>query len=363
MRLPCPRCGNLETTGTFCKDCLRELHPLVESIKPAKLTLCAGCDRAKIHSDWKEWDQQTAVVKALSESLAFSNHAEIEGVEFEDAEIERKPGIKKIAKVMAVVTGRHEEARQSYEEEYDLPLQYDVTVCPRCSKKGTSYYEGILQIRNQTPAVREEIYSYLKAHKNVRLAKEVPVASGSDYYISDQRTVNHLSKQLHMKFGGELKASAQHFSFDHAAGKNLYRVNAYLEIPEFGKGDVIKRDDSYYYVLGVSTKVKAENLMTGSQESFPYEKGAAKRLAIKTTQVSNIDPVEVLHPVSYQSVVPTNSKYAPAELDMDDEVSVALDGEYLFLIPYAEEKDEVKRKRKRHSQKRKTKDDDLITDD
>jgi NMD protein affecting ribosome stability and mRNA decay len=165
---------------------------------------------------------------------------------------------------------------------------------------------------------------------------------------------------LHQEFGGQLKISAQHFSYDHSAGKNLYRVNAYLEIPEYGKGDVIARDGKYYFILGISTNVKAEDLATGSQESFPYEKGTAERLPIVTTTVSSIDPLEVLHPDDYQSVVPTNSKYAPAELDIDDEVSVAVDGDYLFLIPHTAAKGKIVKKRKRHSQKRKTKDDDLI---
>jgi nonsense-mediated mRNA decay protein 3 len=362
-RLPCPRCGNSQTLGTFCKDCLRELYPLVQSIKPAKLTLCTNCTNVKLHSDWRETEEEEAIVKALSPALQFNPAAEISAVEFGKAKIERKPGIKKTVDVLAVVSGHHEEAKQGYEEEYDVPLQYEVTVCPRCSKKGTAYYEGILQVRNQTPQVREAVYTYIKAHKNLRLAKEVPVASGSDYYLSNQRAVNHMAKELHAHFGGELKISAQHFSYNHSAGKNLYRVNAYLEIPEFGKGDVIRRDDKYYFILGVSSKVKAENLMSGSQENFPYETGTALRLPIKTTRVSNVDPIEVLHPISFQSVVPTNSKYAPAELDIDDDVSIALDGEYVFLIPHSEEKDEIKRKKKRHSQKRKTKDDDLVNED
>lgn len=361
VKLPCPRCGNQKTVNIFCKDCLRELYPLVKQVKSAKLTLCASCNNVKLQRDWKTMPQEQAIHKALAPALQFSQEATISSVEFGEATVERKPGIKKTTSVLAVVTG-HQNQGKDYEEEYDMPLSYEVTICPRCSKKGTAYYEGILQIRNQTPEVRKAISAYLKtyASRGVRLAKEVPVGHGSDYYISSQRAVNHLSRQLHQAFGGELKVSAQHFSYNHAAGKNLYRVNAYLEIPEYTKGDVIKRDDAYYYVLGVSNKVKAENLATGSQESFPYVKGGAVRLPIKRTQVSNVDPVEVLHPATFQSVVPTNSKYAPAELDIDDEVSVAVDGKYVFLIPHTKEKAEVQHKKKRHSQKRKTKDDDLI---
>jgi NMD protein affecting ribosome stability and mRNA decay len=361
--LPCPRCGSKEVVGTFCKECLRELHPLVKQIKPAKLVLCANCESVKPHSDWKSMPLDEAVRRAIAPNLDFGD-AKITSVEFGEYKIERKPGLKRTTQVLAVVTG-HVEGARDYEEEYDVPLSYEVTVCPHCGKKGTAYFEGILQIRNQTPAVRKAVYDYLSQHKakGLRLAKEVPVASGSDYYISDQRAVNHLAKQLHASFGGELKANAQHFSYDHAAGKNLYRVNAYLEIPDYTKGDVIRKDDQHYYVLGMSTKVKAENLATGEQENFPYQKGTVKPLPVKTTQVSSINPVEVLHPDTFQSVTPMNSKYAPAELDVDDEVSVAVDGRYVFLIPRTEEKSEAVRKKKRHSQKRGRKDDELINEE
>jgi hypothetical protein len=105
----------------------------------------------------------------------------------------------------------------------------------------------------------------------------------------------------------------------------------------------------------VRAKVRAENLMTGEQENFPYQSGAGKRLPTHTTRVSNIDPIEVLHPATFQSMIPTNSKYAPAELDIDDAVSVAWQDEYLFLIPHHAESTVVKPVRKRRSQKKKDK--------
>lgn len=365
-RLPCPRCGNPATHGSFCKECLQAVHPLVVGIKPGSVTMCASCPRVKVHSDWKDYDLEDALPRILGPCLQFASDAIIDCVDFDVPEgILRNPGITRKIETLAVVTGHHEDARADYEEEYDVPFEYQVTLCPLCKKKGTAYYEGILQVRNIVPAVRNEIREYLAAHraKGLRLAKEVPVSTGSDYYLSDQRSVHHLAKHLHAHYGGELKIAAQHFSHDASAGKNLYRVNAYLEIPEYTKGDVIFRDDNYYFILGVSTAVKAENLITGEQESFPYRKGDAVRLPVKTTQVVSIDPVEVLHPSTYQAVTPTSSKYAPAELDIDQEVSVALDTNHLFLIPDTEERAETKRKKQRHSQKRKRKDDDLVNPD
>ncbi len=353
--LPCPRCGNPETRGTFCLDCLRELHPLVREVKPAKLTLCVHCGAAKIGGVWKAIPAEHAVAKACQPSLVFAADAEITAVETADPDPELviKPGVRKTTSVLAVVTGHQEDATADYEEEYDIPLQYDVTYCPRCAKEGTRYYEGILQVRNETPAVAADIRDYLKKHapKGLRLAKHIAIGTGADYYLSDHRAIGHLAKRLHGQFGGELKINAQHFSEDAQAGKILYRVNAFLEVPEYSKGDVIVRHGQYLYILGVNKKVKAEELETGAELVFPYVRGEAERLPVRTTQVTVVDPVEVLHPETYESVAPTNSKYAPAELEVDRKVSVAYDRHNLFLIPDTAERLVPKRVKKRMGQK------------
>ena len=353
--LPCPRCGNPETIGTFCTDCLRALHPLVKEIKPAKVTFCSHCGAAKIAGVWKAIPTSDAVAKACQPSLVFAADAEITQIETADPDPELviKPGVHKTTSVLAVVTGHQEDASEDYEEEYDIPLHYDVTYCPRCAKEGTRYYEGILQVRNETPAISADIHDYLRKHapKGLRLAKHIPIGTGADYYLSDHRAIGHLAKRLHGQFGGELKINAQHFSEDAQAGKILYRVNAFLEVPEYGKGDVILRQGKYLYILGVNKKVKAEELETGTEMTFPYVRGETERLPVRNTQVTVVDPVEVLHPETYESVVPTNSKYAPAELEVDRKVSVAYDRRHLFLIPDTTERLIPKPIKKRMGQK------------
>jgi NMD protein affecting ribosome stability and mRNA decay len=356
----CPRCGERKTKGTLCDVCLREVSPIVSGIKPIQMTLCNACDRVKLHHEWKRMSVEKAIEQGISTALSEDADAQIESVDFTVPEFEKKPGIQKTAVLMCTVGGSR--GGIAYEEEYEVPVQYLVTTCPNCGKKGTSYFEGILQVRHMTPAVQQAIHEYVAAqkHKGLRIAKAVPVATGGDYYLSSQRAVNHLAKQLHANFGGELKISAQHFSYDHKAGKPLYRVNAYLEIPEFTKGTVIIREDRPFLILGVSAKVKAEDLKSGATVSFPYERGAFRPLPIHDMKVINTDPLEVYNPFTNQAVTPLNSKYAPAELDIGEIVSIALDGEQAFLIPRTDERTVKVKKRKRHGQKRGRKDDDLI---
>lgn len=362
MALPCPKCGKPATCGIFCKECIKIVHPLVLGTKPAKIVFCALCDRVKPHSDWKNMDLEHAISKSLAPVMIFAPDAHIESVEFSTPEFERKPGIKKNVTVLAVVTGHHEDAKNDYEEECEVRLDYEVTLCTTCSRKGSAYFEGILQVRNLTPVLRSDIYSYIQRHqhKGLRLAKEVPVGNtGADYYLSDQRMISQIGKHLHSKYGGELRLAAQHFSYDHNASRNLYRVNAYLEVPEFAKGDVIRVEGKYFLVIGISGTIKGENLLTGEEENIVYRKGEPVRLTVDQTKIVNLDPLQVLHPKNYEVVTARLSKRADSELALDSEVTIAYDSHELFIIPATRAKEAVKKKKVRHSQKRRTRDEDL----
>ncbi len=353
--LPCPRCGSPDTLGTFCKDCLRELHPLVRSIGPGRIILCVACERLKVQGTWKDVGLEKAIAHELQAMLTVADDATVDDVAFDVPEFERKPGIKKTAQLHLVVTGRQEEASEPYDEEYDADLAYEVTICEHCKHRDTMYYEGILQVRNEHAQVRDTIRAYLaqQERKGVHLAKETPVGqAGTDYYLSSHRAVGHLARKLHGEFGGELKVAAQHFSEDKQKGKILYRTNALLELPEYRKGEVIVRDGTHYYVLGISSTVKAENLATGAEESFAYVRGDAVRLPVLHARVASTHPLEILHPRTFEPLRARRSKFAPAELEAGGEVSVAVDGNELFLIPDTRERDVEKRVRKRVSQKR-----------
>ena len=113
----------------------------------------------------------------------------------------------------------------------------------------------------------------------------------------------------------------------------------------------IKRDGTPLLILGISTTVKAENLKTGGEEHFPYRRGDAVRLPVRIARVARTRPLEIFHPDTFQQVAPLRSAYAPAELEPGNEVSVAVDGDALFLIPYAEERPVERRKKRRVSQK------------
>lgn len=296
--LPCPRCGTL-TEGRFCKACQRELYALVRGVKTSMILCCASCERIKIEGSWKDMTLEDAIRRSLQRSLDIADEAAVDEVRFDVPEMVRKPGIKDEVEIQVGIRGTHAEVDGTIEENHVVPLQYEVTLCLSCRKRQSEYYEGVLQIRNERAGVRQAIQDILHARK-AHVTKTVPAESGTDYYISDSRTVKYLAEQLHKEFGGEIKIAAQHFSEDKQAGKILYRTNALIVIPDYRKGDIVARDDIPYRVLGVSDKVKAQNLQTGETVTFPYKRGSESVLPQIAAQA--ITSHEVLHPDTYQPV-------------------------------------------------------------
>lgn len=333
MKLPCPKCGSSEVLGTFCRDCLKKMHPLVQSIRQAHLKLCVSCIRAHMHGTWREMDEEELITAALEKALGFSPRATITSVSYEPPILERKPGLQRSFDLQVIVRGKDEDVPEEYEEQYTVPIAYSVTVCENCKTAQPSYYEGTLQVRNENEQVYESIREYLKKHRRVHCTKKTSVKNGTDYYLSDNRAVGHLARQLHKEYGGILKVNAQHFSEDKQRGKILYRTSALVELPEYSKHDVILFHDTPYLVLGLSDRIKAENLETGSEENFQYERSMAQLLPTSRSQVVRIHPLEVLHPQTYQSVRPERSKYAPTDLEIDEHVRVAWHGENVFIVP------------------------------
>jgi len=280
--------------------------------------------RIQLRGTWKP------ISKAITEALApaLVTNGTISAIAISEPELEWKPGIQKTATATAIITGKFEDARDEYEETYEIPIQYLMTISPEYKKRGTTYFEGVLQVRNETPPVREEINRYVTKHR-VAITKTVPLGNGTDYYLTDHRAIGHLAQQLHKRFGGELKLNAQHFSHDKQRSKTLYRTTGFVHLPDFKKGDVLLKDTSYLLVKKIDSVVTCQNLISGAREHFPYKPGNVHVLPVAETRVTRTSPLEVLHPRTFAPVTPENK----IEVKLDETVRVAMDGDNVLLIP------------------------------
>ncbi len=90
--------------------------------------------------------------------------------------------------------------------------------------RNPQYFEGVLQLRNPTEEVFQMIKSQMKKDGKVWVAKEVPLKTGVDLYLSSNKFLKMIGKKLKKTFPkGELKLSKSIFTRDHQTSKEVYR--------------------------------------------------------------------------------------------------------------------------------------------
>ncbi len=204
------------------------------------------------------------------------------------------------------------------------------TVCPKCSKQGSKYFEGILQARNIDKEIKEFIESQvIKQHnKGVFITKKVNQKNGIDYYLSSKKFLASISKKLIASFGGIIKSNAKLFSRNKQTSKDIFRVNVLYQAPEFKKHDIIKINNHLLKITNISKKISGIDLKTGKKASFIYKKSNPIKLEKHKTIVSKIKPhIEVLDPITYQSTKVENK----AKVKPNQKVSVVID-KGIFII-------------------------------
>ncbi len=196
------------------------------------------------------------------------------------------------------------------------------TICPKCSRYGTAYFEGILQLRSSEEgtiradvieAVRNEIAKY--ASRGVHCTKEGKVPGGMDFQITSQKHIQTIGRRLHEQFGGTLKVNSQLFSRSRETSRDLFRVNVLLELPRFVKGDVVRighPDRSGYalvHITSIGKKMIGDDLIHKKGVTVDYHKAQVDVLPSKKTTITQVYPrIEVLDPNTYQSVPVENPK-------------------------------------------------------
>lgn len=316
MTLPCPKCGSKNIVSTFCANCLKELNPLLKSVKDPKLSFCVSSNKVQISHGWEDLSPQDAIIKVIENNLKLNPEAIIENIDYEFPEIPdlSKPGLKIELLIGVIITGRVTTEMKSYEETYDIPVKIETTVSPKFAKVGTEYFEGIYQARNE----KEEHKKYLKniinrqKDRGQAINKEEPVKNGTDYYIVKKQLFHTVAQEIADKFGGRYKMTRKLFSYNNQKSKNIYRVTWLVEFPPFEKGDIfIDEKNRILKLKEFGKKIHFENIATGKQVFEEYEKDKFTLIPQITTTISQIHPqVTVLDPDTYQPI-PVRNRFIP----------------------------------------------------
>lgn len=326
----CPKCGNPEVVDIFCAKCLREQKPLVVGFKDVAVQVCSNCGRVQHHARWQENDDPATFVAAvIKEHVVLAPYAEADSITVAPFLLPLKSGLKVTGDAEIVVHGRASEKAKPYEESYSFPYEIQNTLCSRCSKLGTQYFEGTLQVRNETPDAKKFLREYLKG-TSASVAKEERSGSGVDYYLTNKRVVEMAARTLQERFGGLIKSSAQLFSHNKMSSKDIYRVTWFIELPPFAEGDAVSDGEECLFVVERGKRIKFFGPKRGRYIFHEYKDAAWERLPVHETTISSVRPhLMVLHPETFQPIRPSN--IAPHPHAAGENVKVVLDGNKVYL--------------------------------
>ncbi|GIU69614.1 MAG: hypothetical protein KatS3mg002_0850 [Candidatus Woesearchaeota archaeon] len=319
----CPKCGKtIKGASGICSECnISEFK-----FKDIHIILCNSCHSFKHANKWTGFKNFKNVIKKVAESnIKASIKIKRIPIEIEKKILNYKEGVREDITIPIIYSGNI----------FDIPAKVETTLCEKCSRKNTQYFESILQLRNCNKEVLEFAKNDIKKQfkKGIYLTKEQPLEKHSikniDLYITNQTYAKTLAEKIRKNFGGIIKKNAKHFSLDWQTSKTVYRLNVLVQLPIYKKNDVIKHDNHLYKIVSLGEKIRVVDLANNHK-----------------TSLSNKDSYIVLHPSIFQvikkypeyEVLDPNTYYQAKlmnpskKLEINQKIKVVIDGSEAWMI-------------------------------
>jgi NMD protein affecting ribosome stability and mRNA decay len=317
----CPSCGKEIDHGMFCKDCKKADF----DFKDITITLCNSCHSYNHKNKWTRFKDLNKAVSAVAKehikakvSISRLDNNVAEGI------LESKAGVKKDIKLNVV----HKK------EEFEIPARIEVTLCTKCSKMGTQYFESVLQLRNANKQVQEFVFHDIakQSIKGIHLNKVSRVDKYSDenmdLFLTSKNYATVLAEKVRKNFGGHIKKNAKLFSIDWETSKNQYRLNVLLELPLYGKDDVIKSGNDLMKIISIGSKIHVLNLKTKAKTSLPCKDYDVLKPAIFQV-IKKYPEYEVLDPNTYYQARLMNPS---DDLEINQKIRCVIDGAEAWMV-------------------------------
>ncbi len=237
--MKCIFCGKEAEYGIYCKDCLLERIPMITKIKELKLRICSSCGRIQFKNKWNTISLEEALKKYLKDAIVFNSEYQIKDfdiVNFEMQDIRNKPGLRR--KIKVVIKVKAEYQKKTLEEFFELQIPFETTLCNKCRKNDTQYYEAILQLRINDKKIINHILKELNEKMEKRKVfsnKQIKQKNGIDIYITDMNFAKAFVKELKKRYGGEIKISRKIHTRDRQTSRDVYRLTVLYRLNENNK--------------------------------------------------------------------------------------------------------------------------------
>ncbi|HEY7587492.1 MAG TPA: NMD3-related protein [Thermoplasmata archaeon] len=268
----CVECGaEGATVNGLCAKCFAKKHPLVAPPPHIDIARCGQCGSFLLATGWVRTEPDTAILQLLRERVAplppfkrilFSQEAR------EEDENNFALTVK--------ASGHYEGLSQI--QGFHTRLRMKPSLCERCQKQASRYYEGILQVRGDGRALTDREIGAIRTLVRTRIdrrqgesgefvSRTEEVDGGLDFYVSTNALGTRLAREIADSLGGTVAASPK--LYGQRGGKELYRVTTLVRLPPFAIGDVVRHKDAIAEVVAVRPFVELRDLR--SRETRRYK--------------------------------------------------------------------------------------------
>ena len=228
----CVECGKKgKTYHGLCIDCYlkrKKFFVIPESIEVA---FCRECDAYRIGNEWRrgnfDEDLRSHIMNSIKAEIDYE--CIMDGMEvvcrgkFEGRDVEERKRVKMISKEK---------------------------LCPECSLRKGGYFEAIIQVRDASKKIMEEVDEIIRKsaeRSGSFITRKERVRGGYDYYMGNKKAAEHAVREIKSMPGVEMKMSSTlHGMKD---GRRIYRDTYSLRFTSH-IGKFIKLDDVLYYIAG-----------------------------------------------------------------------------------------------------------------
>ena len=255
----CGKEGPIYKEGV-CISCYLKTHTFTQGPTIIDLPICTHCGSFKYKSNWTS-DLFGDVLRRLIKNN-FKISKELNNVDINTECKEMKDGMSCNVYISGLI------GDIEVTEKHDIQVRLKRTVCDICSRRFGGYHEAIVQIRadkkglskkeiDDIKIIVENIITELqiKGNRGLFITEIVEEHGGLDFYISERGPSLIVAKKLHELFGGEIKQSSKNVGMKDS--KQIYKMTYLIRIPSFKKGDFIKQNNSFFYIVSIhGNKIK-----------------------------------------------------------------------------------------------------------
>lgn len=305
MRKFCPKCGKTILKGSFCNEC----NPETIDFKQISVKLSPS-GKAFVQGKWTKFNNLRNFSESLLKKFVKQKAVLEKGLEVYD-DLLQKNGMKKECFLEVVFNDKM----------FRIPVDVEVTLSPDVSKVGSTYFEGIFQLRNGRDEVKEYILNYCKKNK-VFVNKLVDKGKEVDYYFVKKNQMQPLALKLMRNFGAKIESNARLFSKNRQTSRDIYRLNVLATLPGFSVGDVVEYNGDPVLVKETGKIITGLNLEIGKKATFRNEEADSVRIIQKfKSKITITHPApEVIDPENYESLKILN----PLNITLKQEQNVVI---------------------------------------